>query len=146
MFLVHTHSLALLLASHGVNGHSYADDCQIYLPTANIDETKDKIRTKTTIIEDIFTTYKFQGYMPPLQCGRLSPTLKRGHVALELVCGENMSSIIVVFNFQFEFEIELITKIPMLLSDIKTWMKEQKLNPNESKTKIMLINTFLGWG
>ena len=41
--------------------------------------------------------------MPPLQCGR-------GHVALKLVCGEYMSSTIVVFDLQFEFVIELITK------------------------------------
>ena len=40
----------------------------------------------------------------------LSPTLKRGHVALKLVCGEYMPSTIVVFDLQFEFEIELITK------------------------------------
>ena len=38
----------------------------------------------------------------------LSPTLKRGHAALKLVCGEYMSSTIVVFYLQFEFEIELI--------------------------------------
>ena len=37
--------------------------------------------------------------------------LKRGHVALKLLRGENMSSVIVAFGFQFEFEIELITEI-----------------------------------
>ena len=39
LFLVYTHSLALLLAFEGVDGHFYADDRQIYLPIANIDET-----------------------------------------------------------------------------------------------------------
>ena len=48
------------------------------------------------MVEDIFTTYKFEGYMPPLLL--LSPTLKRGHVALKRVCGEYMSSTIVVFD------------------------------------------------
>ena len=43
LFLVYTHSLALLLASHGVDGHSYADDCRIYQPIVNIDETKTKV-------------------------------------------------------------------------------------------------------
>ena len=64
-------SSALLLASHAVNGQFYADDCQIYLPTVNIDENK--------------------------------------------------------------------TKVLALLSDIKTWLREQKLKLNESKTEIMLI-------
>ena len=36
--LVYTHSLALQMASHGVDNHSYADDCQIYPPIAYIDE------------------------------------------------------------------------------------------------------------
>ena len=40
--LAYTHSLALLLPSHGVNGHFHADDCQIYLSIANMDETKTK--------------------------------------------------------------------------------------------------------
>ena len=35
LFLVYTHSLALCLVLHGVDGHFYADDCQIYLPIAN---------------------------------------------------------------------------------------------------------------
>ena len=43
LFHVYTHSLASLLASHGVDGHFYADDYQIYLPIANIDETKTKV-------------------------------------------------------------------------------------------------------
>ena len=38
-FHVYPHSLDLLLASH-IDGHFYADDCQIYLLMANIDETK----------------------------------------------------------------------------------------------------------
>ena len=29
LFLVNNHSLALLLASHGVDGYFYANDCQI---------------------------------------------------------------------------------------------------------------------
>ena len=49
----------------------FVDDCQIHLPTANIDETK--------------------------------------------------------------------TKVLALLSDIKTWMTEQKLKLNESKTELLLI-------
>ena len=43
LILVYTHSLALLLASHGVDGHFCTDDCQIYLAIANIDETKTKV-------------------------------------------------------------------------------------------------------
>ena len=43
LFLVYIQSLALLLASCGVDDHSYADDCQIYLPIANFDETKTKV-------------------------------------------------------------------------------------------------------
>ena len=39
LFLVYTHSLALLLASHGVYDNFYADDCQIYLPIANMNKT-----------------------------------------------------------------------------------------------------------
>ena len=39
-----------------------------------------------------------------------SPTLKRGHGALKLLCGGNMSFVIVFFCFQFEFEIELVAK------------------------------------
>ena len=35
--------LALLLASHGVEGHFYANDCQIYLPIASMDETNTKV-------------------------------------------------------------------------------------------------------
>ena len=66
LFLVYTHSLALLLASHGVDGHVFGDGCQIYLPIAKADETK--------------------------------------------------------------------TKVLALLSDTKTWMGEQKLKLNESKT------------
>ena len=42
LFLVYTRSLASLLAAHGVESHFYADDCQIYLPIANIDESKSK--------------------------------------------------------------------------------------------------------
>ena len=39
--------------------------------------------------------------------------------ALKLVCGRNkMSSDIVVFNFQFKFEIKLITKIETFLLDL----------------------------
>ena len=68
IIFVYTHSLALLLASHRVDDHSYADDCQLYLPVANTDKTK--------------------------------------------------------------------TKVPALLSDIKIWMREQKLRLNE--TEIML--------
>ena len=71
LFLVYTHSLALLLASHGVDGYFYADNCQIYLPIANIDETKIKVAAP--------------------------------------------------------------------LFDIKTWVREQKLKLNESKTEIMLM-------
>ena len=52
LFLVYIHSLALLLASHGVDGHFYVDDCQIYLPIANIDETKTKI---LALLSDINT-------------------------------------------------------------------------------------------
>ena len=40
LFLVCTHSLALLLAAHGVDGHFYADDCKIYLPIENVDKTE----------------------------------------------------------------------------------------------------------
>ena len=43
LFLVYTHSLALLPAFHVVDDYFYADDFQIYLPIANIDETKTKI-------------------------------------------------------------------------------------------------------
>ena len=43
LFLAYIHSLALLLASHGVKGHFYAECFQIYLSIANIDETKTKI-------------------------------------------------------------------------------------------------------
>ena len=38
LFLIYTHSLALLLGYQKVDGHFYADDCQIYLPIADIDE------------------------------------------------------------------------------------------------------------
>ena len=43
LFRVYTRSLALPVTSHGVDGHFYADDYQIYLPMANIDETKTKV-------------------------------------------------------------------------------------------------------
>ena len=52
LFLVCTHCLTLLLASHGVVGHFYVDNCQIYLPIANIDETKTKV---LALLSDIKT-------------------------------------------------------------------------------------------
>ena len=42
LFLVYTHNLALLLASYAVDDHFHADDCEIYLSLANIDETRNK--------------------------------------------------------------------------------------------------------
>ena len=53
LFLIYNHSLALLLASHGVHGHFYADDCQTYLPTANINETKTKVVALLSDILDL---------------------------------------------------------------------------------------------
>ena len=51
LFLVYTHSPAMLLASQGGDGYFYADDCQIYLPIANIDETKTKVLSLSSDIE-----------------------------------------------------------------------------------------------
>ena len=50
LFLVYTHSLASLLAAHGVDYHIYADDCQIYLPIVDIAESKNMI---TALMHDI---------------------------------------------------------------------------------------------
>ena len=52
MFLVYAHSLALFQAIYGVNGLLYADDCQIYLPIANIYVTKTEF---VTLLSDIKT-------------------------------------------------------------------------------------------
>ena len=43
LFLVYTHILALLQASHEINDRFCADDCHTYLPIANIDESKAKV-------------------------------------------------------------------------------------------------------
>ena len=42
LFLVFSHSLALLLASHGVDSNFYAEDCQISLPIPYTDDNKTK--------------------------------------------------------------------------------------------------------
>ena len=52
LFLVYTHSLAILLAPHKVDGHFYARDWQIYLPIANIHKIKTKV---LAILSDIRT-------------------------------------------------------------------------------------------
>ena len=49
-----------LLASHGVNGHFYADDCQIYLPIANVDETKTKVLALLCDIKTWIRTQKLR--------------------------------------------------------------------------------------
>ena len=45
----------MLLASHGVEGHFYADDYQTYLPVTNIDDTKTK---DLALLSDIKTWMK----------------------------------------------------------------------------------------
>ena len=60
----------------------------------------------STMLEDIFQPHtSFRASCPHFSVGD-----KGGHEALKLVCGRNMSSNNGVFNFQFKFEIELITK------------------------------------
>ena len=53
----------------------------------------------------------------PIFLPHASFILKRGHEALKLVCLRNVFSIIVVFDFRFKFEIELITSYLKLFID-----------------------------
>ena len=81
LFLVYTHSLASLLASHGVEGHFYADDCQIYLPIANIDETKTKVLALLSDIKIWMSRRKLK-----LNENKTEIMLVKGNMRTNVVC------------------------------------------------------------